>query len=244
MRAMILAAGKGTRLKPLTNNRPKALVEIKGIPLLEIVIKRLIRFGFKDLIINVHHFADQIIHFLIENDNFGIKIQISDETEKLFDTGGGIIHAKSFLNDGNPFLVYNVDILSDINLDELMEFHYHHDQIATLAVKDRVTKRYLLFDEENILCEWQNIQTGVRKVSREPKGNLKLLAYSGVQVINPEIFDLIEERGVFSIMDVYLRLAKYHNIRAFDHSHTIWFDMGRYKQVIDFEEKMDLAFLR
>jgi len=244
MKAMILAAGNGTRLMPLTNNKPKALVEIKGIPLLEIVIKRLIKFGFKDLIINVHHFAHQIIDFLNKNENFGIKIQISDETEKLLDTGGGIIHAKTFFNDGNPFLVYNVDILSDINLNELIEFHCQHNQIATLAVKDRLTKRYLLFDEENILCEWQNIHTGMRKVSRKPKGNLKLLAYSGIQVLNPEIFDLIEEKGVFSIMDVYLRLAKSYNIRAFDHGDTIWFDMGRYKQVIDFEEKMELAFLR
>ena len=242
MKAMILAAGNGTRLQPLTNNKPKALVEIKGVPLLEIVINRLIKFGFNDLIINVHHFADQIIEFLAKNKNFGINIQISEES-KLLDTGGGIVNAQWFLKYSNPFLVYNVDIISDINLNELIEYHYDNKALVTLAVKERETKRYLLFDKENTLCEWRNIQTGARKISREPKGNMRLLAYSGIQVLNAEIFNLIEETGAFSIMDVYLRLAKNHIIKAFDQKNTTWFDMGRYKTVKEFNEKMKLDFL-
>ncbi len=244
MKAMILAAGHGTRLQPLTNNKPKALVEIKGVPLLEIIIKRLIKFGFKDLIINLHHFADQIIDFLSINQNFGINIQISDESEQLLETGGGIMHAKWFLDDNHPFLVYNVDILSDIDLNEMVEFHQKNNSMVTLAVKERETTRQILFDDENNLCEWRNVQTRECKISREPIGNLKPLAFSGIHILSPKIFNLIEETGAFSIMDVYLRLAKNHSIKAFDHSHTKWFDLGRYEHVLEFNETEDLDFLK
>jgi len=241
---MILAAGHGTRLQPLTNNKPKALVEIKDVPILEIIIKRLIKFGFNDLIINVHHFADQIVDFLKVNENFGINIQISDEKEQLLETGGGIVYAKWFLNDIDPFLVYNVDILSDIDLSALVEFHIKNNSLATLAVKERETTRQILFDDNNNLCEWRNIQTGKRKVSREPFGSLKPLAFSGIHVLSPDIFNLIEEKGAFSIMDVYLRLAHNHAIKAFDHSHTKWFDLGRYEHVVEFNEMENLDFLK
>ena len=244
MKAMILAAGHGTRLQPLTNNKPKALVEIKGVPLLEIIINRLIKFGFKDVIINVHHCAEQIIAFLSVNKNFGINIQISDEKQQLLETGGGIMHAKWFLNGIDPFLVYNVDILSDIDLSALVEFHVKNNSVATLAVQERETTRQILFDNENNLCEWRNVQTGKRKISREPVGNLKPLAFSGIHVLSPDIFNLIEEKGAFSIMDVYLRLAKNYSIKAFDHSHTKWFDLGRYEHVLDFNALENLDFLK
>ena len=149
MRAMILAAGLGTRLKPLTENKPKALVEIKGVPLLEIVIINLIKNGFTDIIINVHHFANQIIEFLKLKNNFNVNIEISDEINKILDTGGGIYHAKWFLEKSKAFLVYNVDIISDINLVELYNAHLQSDSIATLATKNRETSRQLLFDKDN-----------------------------------------------------------------------------------------------
>ncbi|MFN8258906.1 MAG: nucleotidyltransferase family protein [Bacteroidales bacterium] len=243
MKAMILAAGNGTRLKPLTDYKPKALVQIHGIPLLELIIKRLIKFGFTDLIINVHHFADQILDFLTFNNHFGINIAISDETGLLLETGGGIVNAKWFLNDNEPFMVYNVDILSDINLSQLVDYHIKNGALATLAVKERNTSRQILFDEKYNLCEWRNVQTGERKISRTPCGELKPLAFSGIHVLNPVIFDLIEEKGVFSIMDVYLRLAKNYEIKGFDHSNTSWYDMGRYEHVVDFNNSGSLEFL-
>jgi NDP-sugar pyrophosphorylase family protein len=244
MKAMILAAGNGTRLQPITNNKPKALVEIKGIPLLEIIIKRLIKFGFNDVIINVHHLAYQIREFLIYHNNFGINIQISDETGQLLETGGGILHAKWFLNDGNPFLIYNVDILTDLDLSDLIDYHTVNKPLATLAVKKRITTRHLLFDEHSNLCEWRNVQTGEEKRSRVPFGKLEPLAFSGIHIISPEIFELVVERGIFSIMDVYLRLAGNHSIKGYNHSHTKWFEMGRYEQVMNFNKNNNLDFLK
>jgi NDP-sugar pyrophosphorylase family protein len=242
MKAMILAAGYGTRLKPLTNHRPKALVEIKGIPLIEIVIKRLIKFGFNDIIINLHHFANQLENFIRANQSFGINIQFSDESEKLLDTGGGILKAKWFF-DKEPFLIYNVDILSDIDIKQLIDFHYKYNPLVTLALSNRATSRKLLFDENNQLCEWRNNSTGEKKISRIPVGKTKLLAYSGIHIIDPQLFDLIEENGVFSIMDVYLRLAQNHSIIGFEHKKKNWYDMGKYTQLIEFNLFNDLDFL-
>ena len=208
MKAMILAAGLGTRLKPLTNNKPKALVEIKGKTLLEIAITKLKKEGFTDIIINVHHFANQIINFLKQNNNFNINISISDETNMLLDTGGGIYNAKWFFENEKAFLIYNADIISDINLKNLYDTHIQTDAIATLVVKNRETSRQLLFDAENNLCKWKNIITGEEKVARNTKGKLTPFAFSGIHVLSTKIFDLIEERAKFSIIDVYLRLAK------------------------------------
>jgi NDP-sugar pyrophosphorylase family protein len=243
MKAMILAAGYGTRLKPLTNHRPKALVEIKGIPLIEIVIKRLIKFGFNDLIINLHHYTDQLKNFILSKNNFGINIQFSDESEILLDTGGGIYKARWFFDDGKPFLIYNVDILSDIDIKQLIDFHHKYNPLVTLALSKRVTNRKLLFDSQNQLCEWHNLTTGEKKISRLPVGKTKLLAYSGIHVIDPQLFDLIEENGVFSIMDVYLRLAQNHSIIGFEHKKKNWYDMGKYTQLVEFNLFNDLDFL-
>jgi len=227
MRAMIFAAGLGTRLKPLTDFKPKALVKVKNIPLLEIAINKLKTSGFNEIIINVHHFADMIIDFLKSKNNFGIRIEISDERESLLDTGGGLKKASWFFDDGKPFLVYNVDILSDIDLQKMYQFHQASNSIATLAVKNRNTQRYLLFDDENLLCGWQNIKSGEIKNARQTNLSLHQLAYSGIQIINSSIFFLMPDDKVFSIIDFYLSIAAKQRITAFNHDETYWLDLGK-----------------
>jgi NDP-sugar pyrophosphorylase family protein len=227
MKAMILAAGMGTRLQPLTHTKPKALVEVKGIPLLEIVIKKLIQHGFEEIIINVHHFAEKIIDFLEQKHQFGISITVSDETKLLLDTGGGLLKARDFFNDKKPFLVHNVDILSDINLTELYNYHLKYLPLATLAVKDRVTSRSLLINTQHELCGWRNNQTGTTIISKGSEKELITLAFSGIHVISPEIYPLINEQGAFSITDVYLRLANSHTILTWRHDNDFWLDLGR-----------------
>ena len=212
MKAMIFAAGLGTRLKPLTDHMPKALVPIAGKPMLEHVILKLKEAGFDDIVINVHHFAHQIIDFLKEKENFGLNIHISDETDCLLDTGGGIQKAASFFTDGQPFLVHNVDILSNTNLKDLYEYHLSSGNDATLLVSSRKTARYLLFDKENHLCGWVNKDT----MQTKPEGFVycpetqKEYAFSGIHVISPGLFKYMDNRweGKFSIMDFYLQTCK------------------------------------
>ncbi|MDZ7764542.1 MAG: sugar phosphate nucleotidyltransferase [Melioribacteraceae bacterium] len=168
MKAMIFAAGLGTRLKPITNDKPKALVEINGISLLEITIKKLIRFGFTELIINVHHFADQIISF-IKQSSFEADIRISDEREVLLNTGGGLKYAQWFFDDGKPFLLHNVDIITDLDLKSFYDSNLIDEAIATLAVRDRKSSRKLLFDENELLCGWKDIKKDNLKITRESR---------------------------------------------------------------------------
>lgn len=225
MKAMIFSAGMGTRLSPITQTTPKALAKINGIPLLEIVIKRLIRFGFKELIINVHHFADEIEAFVQSKKKFGVNISFSDERKQLLDTGGGLKHASWFFNDAKPFLVHNVDVLSNIDLKSLIDFHIHSKALATLAVRTRKTSRLLFFNSDNHLCGWENVKTGERKnVFNDLTGSP--FAFSGIQVIDPVIFKLIEEEGKFGIIDVYLGLAKKYPICAYIHDTDMWLDIG------------------
>jgi NDP-sugar pyrophosphorylase family protein len=226
MQAMILAAGLGTRLRPLTDDRPKAMVELNGRPLLEWTIRRLIKHGFDDLIINVHHFADQIIDFLAEQNNFGIRIQISDEREEILETGGGLKKACPFFGKA-PFLLCNTDVVTDLDLNAFYQAHIASGALATLATRWRSTSRYLIFNEKQTLCGWQNTKTGEVRMSRPVTGNLQLRAFSGIHVINPRIFDLITEEGKFSIIDTYLRLAKHYEIRSYPHDNDIWIDVGR-----------------
>ena len=226
MKAMIFAAGLGTRLQPFTNNKPKALVEVNGQTLLETAIKKIIRAGINEMIINVHHFAQQIIDFVNVNGNFGIDIHFSDESGQLLDTGGGLKKASWFLKGGEPFLVYNVDILSDIDLRHLINYHKENKVLVTLAVRDRKTSRYLLFDNDFTLCGWQNVKTGEKKIARDKPGLIPF-AFSGIHIIEPAIFNLITETGRFSIIDVYLKLAKEYRILGYDHSLTQWLDLGR-----------------
>lgn len=228
MKAMILAAGLGTRLRPLTNTTPKALVEVNGLTLLEMVIQQLKFYGFHEIIINVFHFAEQIIEFLQEKKNFGIDIRISYERGELLDTGGGIKNASWFFDDGAPFLVHNVDIISDLDLRQMYETHLHSQALATLAVSNRQSSRYLLFNRENTLCGWKNTSTGEIKIARAtPETELTPLAFSCIHVIQPVIFDLLPEQKVFSIIDAYLHLAAHHKIAAFKHDHSLWVDLGR-----------------
>ncbi len=243
MKAIILAAGKGTRLKPLTDNKPKALVEVQGKTLLEICILKLKKNGFTDIVINVHHFAEQIIDFVNKN-NFGVNIFISDERDLLLDTGGAILKAKDYFAGEKAFLVYNVDILSDIDLFELYNTHVNSSALATLAVKDRPTTRQLLFDLEGKLCQWKNVKTGEIKYAAEPFGALTPYAFSGIHVISTDIYNYILQKGAFSIIDTYLELAKNHLIRAYVHNYSKWYDMGRYQLLKEFDKngKIDLFF--
>lgn len=236
MKAMIFAAGLGTRLKPVTNYGPKALVEVNDLPLIEHVIIKLKAAGITEIIVNVHHFADQIIDFLKSRNNFDISMAISDETDQLLDTGGGLQKAKWFFDNNEPFIVYNTDIISNIDLKELIQFHKNSNSVATLAVKNRETSRYFLFNNQNLLCGWENKKTGEQKISRNEE-SLNSFAFSGIQVINPEIFELITETGKFSITDLYLRLAKTNNISGFQHNESFWVDLGKLE---DFKEAVRL----
>jgi NDP-sugar pyrophosphorylase family protein len=232
MKAMIFAAGLGTRLKPITDFKPKALVEVNDKPLLKHAVEKLINEGFTEIIINVHHFADQIIKYISDNKDFGINIEISDETDMLLDTGGGLKKASWFFNDSNPFLVFNVDVISDISLTDLYNYHLARNGIATLAVRDRSTSRYLLFDNDKRLQGWENKQKGeIRLCDGANYNNLKSLAFSGIQIISPSIFKHFEENGKFSIIETYLRLASKEIIFAYQHDHTTWEDVGKPEQL-------------
>ena len=207
--AMIFAAGLGTRLKPLTDRMPKALVPVAGRPMLEHVILKLKAAGFNELVINIHHFGEQILDFLRANQNFGLTIHISDERDCLLDTGGGIRKAEPFFRGNEPFLVHNVDILSDTDLKALYEYHRQSGNDATLLASRRKTIRYLLFDDEKRLCGWINkdtLQTKPEGFAYNPEHHHEY-AFSGIHVISPSLFHYMDERwtGKFSIMDFYLQ---------------------------------------
>ncbi len=209
MKAMILAAGLGTRLRPLTSDRPKALVEVAGRTLLEITVARLRQFGVDQIIINVHYFADKVIEYLQSKNDFGIRIEVSRE-ESLLDTGGGLKKAAwFFLEDGSaaePFLVHNVDIISDIDLMQLFERHQQSAALATLAVQQRETSRYLIFDEQMRLCGRRFVKENKTEIVRAAAQNREM-AFTGIHVISPRLLSMMKEEGVFSILQTYLRLA-------------------------------------
>ena len=215
--AMIFAAGLGTRLKPLTDTMPKALVPVAGQPLLWHVVQKLKKAGFERLVVNVHHFAQLIVDYLEENDNFGLDIRISDETRGLLETGGGIRKALPLFEADSPILIHNVDILSNADLTQLYELTCTHRPDALLLVSQRQTQRYLLFDEEMILDGWTNIATGeIRSpypLTDTQASELKHLAFSGIHIISPRIFPLFQDMPErFGIMDFYL---KYCHLCAF-----------------------------
>lgn len=234
MKAMVLAAGLGTRLRPLTNDRPKALVEVGGRTMLEIALTRLREFGVSEVIINVHHFADMVVEFLKLNDNFGMKLEISREDELLLDTGGGLKKAAHFfLQDStdHPFILHNVDIISAIDLRGMVQAHTQTQALATLAVQDRETSRYLIFDDELQLCGRRLGRDGDSETVRSAP-HLNALAFCGIHVISPRLLSLLSEDGAFSIIDAYLRLAagndKILGYRADDY---YWRDLGKPDQV-------------
>jgi len=225
MKAMIFAAGLGTRLAPLTDTMPKAMVPVNGKPMLQLQIEKLRDAGFTYIVINVHHFADQIISFVRDND-FGVEIAISDETGMLLETGGGLKKAKSLFEPGDTFLLHNVDIYSDIDLNEMYEAHQASENIVTMAVKHRESKKQLLFDENRRLCGWKCYKTNSKVISIE-KSKYDEMAFSGIYVINYELFDLIEKEGAFSIIPVLLDIAQTHNIGGWVHDNNFILDLGK-----------------
>jgi len=227
MKAMIFAAGLGSRLKPYTETMPKALVPVAGVPMLEILIKHLQKNGINEILINVHHFAGQVIEFLKLNNNFGTNITISNEEDLLLDTGGGLKKASWFFNDQQPFLVQNVDVISDLSYKKMLDFHINNKALATLAVSDRVTSRYFLFDDQMQLCGWVNTNTGETRMARPDSQNLARFAFSGIHIIDPAIFNLINNEGKFSIVDTYLELASTNIINGYEHNPENWVDMGK-----------------
>ena len=231
---MIFAAGLGTRLKPFTDNHPKALAVVNGKPLLQRNIEYLKSFGIDEIVINVHHFADQIIEFLEENNYFGIEIIISDETDQVLETGGGLVKAKDNFNE--DFLVMNVDILTDLNLAEFIKAHQENKAIVSLAVSDRDSSRKLFFNEQNELKGWRNLKTEEEIKAVDSLDNCKDLAFSGIHVISPALFDKITEKGKFSIMKVYMDLMQTESIIGFDHSGGILIDVGRPESVLEAEQ--------
>ena len=228
MRAMVLAAGLGTRLRPLTDDRPKALVAIDGRSLLEIALARLRSFGIHDVIVNVHHFADKVVDYLKHHDDFGMNLAISRE-DVLLDTGGGLKKASQFFLHGDkdePFVVYNVDVLSSIDLASMVKAHRRRDALATLAVQHRDSSRLLLFDEESLLCGRQT-RGGAPEIVRLA-GKTQALAFCGIHVVSPRIFALMNETGIFPIVPVYLRLSgEGERIVGFPADEYYWRDLGK-----------------
>jgi NDP-sugar pyrophosphorylase family protein len=241
-KAMIFAAGLGTRLKPLTDHTPKALIKIKGKPMLQIVIEQLKQQGITEIIINVHYLAEQIIDFIKINKQFDIRIEISDERNLLLDTGGGLLKAQPFFRESKePFLVCNADIFTNINIGNFLEKHQQNKSLATLAVRNRNASRYLLFDDDEILFGWENVSTQTFKIPRkspqkyftDENGTEKLqehplheFAFSGYHIIEPEIFNLPAPTDVFSMTDWYLDLCRRHTIKSYTHNDDIWIDIG------------------
>jgi mannose-1-phosphate guanylyltransferase len=244
VKAMVLAAGLGTRLRPLTDDRPKALVEIAGRSLLEITLTRLSSFGIRDVIINVHHFADKVIDYLKAQDNFGMHVEISRE-DVLLDTGGGLKQAgffflQDFASLDEPFILHNVDVLSTIDLARMVDFHIENQALATLAVQDRKTARYLLFNQQVQLCGRRSVSAGKTEIVRSAE-SLQPLAFSGIHVISPRLLPKITEVGVFSIIASYLRLAGAgESILGFRADQYYWRDVGNPENLLQAAQELPL----
>jgi NDP-sugar pyrophosphorylase family protein len=230
LRAMIFAAGLGTRLRPLTNDRPKALVEVGGIPLLDIQLRRLQAYGFEEVTVNIHHFADRMEQHLASQD-YGLKINISDERDLLLDTGGGLKKAAGFFPGEDPVFICNVDVLSNLNPLDLIELHQKSGALATLVMRDRPSDRYLVFDEAMQLCGWENRRTGETKGTIPTNG--KALAFSGQQVISPKLLQNMHQKGVFSIIDTYLDLAATGKILGYLDANSVWLDVGKPQELAE-----------
>lgn len=225
MKAMLLAAGFGTRLKPFTDKHPKALATVNGRTLLEHNIRYLQRFGIRDVIVNVHHFADQIESEIKTYNGFGSNVTISDERHEVLETGGGLLHAKWFFEGCSEFIVMNTDVLTDLNLNAMLDFHRQHLPIATLAVMNRSSSRNLLFDESMTLGGWKNNQTGQAKILINDQ-QLQPFAFSGIQILTPGIWNM-PFTGKFSLIDLYLHLASTETIKGYQHTGDLFVDAGK-----------------
>lgn len=230
MKAMIFAAGLGTRFKPWTDKHPKALAMVNGKSLLQRNIEYLQEYNITDVIVNVHHFAGQVIDAVNENNGWGSNIIISDETEEVLETGGGLWKARNLLKDDEPFITLNADFLTNLDIDKLLEFHTDKKGLISFGVSNRKSSRNFLFDETNRLCGWINNNTGEKRVSLH-KAGLIPMAYSCVVVFEQTVFDHIPQRGKFSIVDTYLSLAAEHPIYGFDHSGDKLVDVGKPESV-------------
>lgn len=223
---MLLAAGLGTRLKPFTDKHPKALAVVNNKTLLQRNIEYLQQYHIKNVIVNVHHFAEQIIAAIEQNNGWKSNITISNEADEVLETGGGLQKASWFFKDDENFLLMNVDMLTDLNLQQMIVQHINSNALATLAVTNRTSSRYLLFDETNRLCGWRNVQTKEEKLPRAAN-TLFEKAFSGIQIIRTELLSLIQQQGKFSMIDVYLSLAVNHTIQGFEHNNSKLIDVGK-----------------
>jgi N-acetyl-alpha-D-muramate 1-phosphate uridylyltransferase len=230
LRAIVFSAGLGTRFKPWTLSHPKALALVNGKSLLQRNIEYLQQYGIKDVVVNIHHFPKQIVEAIEQNKGWGSNVVISDESNEVLETGGGLMKARHLLDGVKPFMSLNVDILTNLDLNKLMAFHQQHKPLVTFGVTNRKSSRVLLFDENSRLCGWKNVQTGETKISID-KPNLIEKAYSCVVIYEPQIFSLIKQTGKFSIMDAYLNLAAEHTILGYDHSGDNLVDVGKPESV-------------
>jgi NDP-sugar pyrophosphorylase family protein len=235
MKAMIFAAGLGTRFKPWTDTHPKALAPVNSKSLLQHNIEYLQRYGIRDVVVNVHHFAQQIIDVVQQNNGWGSNIIISDETNAVLETGGGLLNARHLLEGDEPFLTLNVDILTDLNLDKLIAYHKQHAPLISFGVTNRKTSRYFLFDETDRLCGWRNTSSGEERISIA-KANLVEKAYSCVVVFEPRIFSIIKQTGKFSLVETYLDLAADNLVLGYDHSGDKLVDVGKPESVLIAEQ--------
>jgi NDP-sugar pyrophosphorylase family protein len=231
MKAMILAAGLGSRLRPITDTKPKALVEVQGQPMLYWVIRRLKKYDVTDIVINLHHFPEQIRDYLKSNDYFGINISFSQE-DVLLDTGGGLKQAARFFNEEEPFLLHNADVLTNLDYAAMLRAHKVSGALATLAARTRKTSRYLLFDQHQQLCGWESTSSPETKMIRTGVEPVRRWSFMGIHILSPRIFPLITEQGIFSIIDVYLRLAQDKQpITAFPADQYQWIDLGKAENI-------------
>jgi NDP-sugar pyrophosphorylase family protein len=230
LKAMIFAAGLGTRFKPWTDTNPKALAPVNGKSLLQRNVEYLQQYGIKDVVVNVHHFSDKIIHTVKENKGWGSNIIISNETDVVLETGGGLLKAQPLLEDSQPFITLNADILTDLNINKLLAHHRQQKALITFGITNRKTSRYFLFDENNRLCGWRNVKTGEERLAIKKSG-LKEMAYSCVVVFDSKLFSIIRQRGKFSLVDTYLDLAAEHLIVGYDHTGDKLVDVGKPESV-------------
>ena len=230
MKAMIFAAGLGTRFKPWTDHHPKALAVVNGKSLLQRNVEYLQQYGIFEVVVNVHHFADQLIDAIDKNKGWGSTIRISDESDEVLETGGGLLKARPLLEGSEPFITLNADFLTDLNLQHLLEFHRSKNALISFGITHRPSSRNFLFDANNRLCGWMNKQTGEKRISID-QPDLHPMAYSCVVVFEPRVFDLIPQRGKFSLVDTYLSLAAAHPIYGFDHSGDRLVDVGKPESV-------------
>jgi NDP-sugar pyrophosphorylase family protein len=238
MKAMIFAAGLGTRFKPWTDIHPKALAMVNNKSLLQRNVEYLQQYGISDVVVNVHHFADQIIEAIEKNKGWGSNISISDERDEVLETGGGLLKARSLLESDEQFITINADILTDLPIDKLIAYHHSSKAIISFGITHRKSSRCFLFDEDNRLCGWQNNLTGEKKISIDKEG-LHQMAYSCVAVFDQKVFDLIPQIGKFSLTETYLSMAADHLILGYNHSGGKFIDVGKPESVAKAEAMFD-----